>query len=93
MTTEWPQTKRFTVSTADTLTELLDEIQNAPKPFMRQLYYVQIPVVQDEANFDYMVAKIEQAFEQRTFGRHVSAITGSDNMRRNLQAGFEQPGV
>ena len=77
--------KKYTIDSADTLVDLLDDIQNAPKPFMNQLYYVQVPEVEKEENFDYMVAKIEQAFEGRTFGRHISAITGSDvQPRRNL---------
>ena len=68
---------------------MISAIKNTPKPFINQVFIVNIPTIDEESNFDIMVANIEKAFEKRTYGKHISAIVGKElseqTQRRNLQ--------
>ena len=66
---------------------LLEAISAEPKPFINKVFVVVVPTLKDERYFDLVVGKVEQAFEARTYGKHVSAIVGEEftaSTRRHL---------
>jgi len=76
--------KLFTITSQESLDALKNDITNAPKPFIHQVYLIELPFEQD-AMFDDVVAQIEKVFETRTLNNHVSIIAGSPITVRNLQ--------
>ena len=86
---EFPQTQEFTIKSREDFENVISVIKNTPKPFINQVFIVNIPTIDEESNFDVMVANIEKAFEKRTYGKHISAIVGKEmseqTQRRNLQ--------
>ena len=76
--------KVYTVTSQASLDELKNEIIDAPKPFINQVYLIELPFEQDFV-FDDVVSQIEKVFETRTLNNHVSVIAGSSSSFRNLQ--------
>ena len=76
--------KQVTITSQASLDELKQQIENAPKPFIHQVYVIELPFAQDAA-FDEAVAQIEATFEERTLNNHVSVLAGSSNSVRRLQ--------
>lgn len=76
--------KTVVIDSQDALTGLKKEFENAPKPFIHQYYVIELPYESD-AVFDDVVYQVERAFSARTLGNHISVITGSKAVRRNLQ--------
>lgn len=73
-----------TVSSQADLDGLKSEIANAPKPFVNQVYLIELPFTNDES-FDDVVLQIEDSFATRTLNNHVSILAGSPTTGRLLQ--------
>jgi hypothetical protein len=73
----FPNIQSFNIDSEEAFTELKTAIKDTPKPFIGKVFEITIPIMKDERHFDLMVAKIEAVFETRTFGKHISAITGT----------------
>lgn len=72
------------IDSQEALTGLKKEFENTPKPFIHQYYVIELPYESD-AVFDDVVYQVERAFTARTLGNHISVLTGSKAVHRNLQ--------
>lgn len=85
--------KHVTISSQAELDGLKSEIENAPKPFINQIYLIELPFEKDEI-FDDVVLQIENVFATRSLNNHVSVLAGSSTVARFLQeVDFELSGA
>lgn len=90
ITAAFPQTVSVRIDNEDSFKKLIKEIQEAPKPFINKVYQIEFPAeITQESHFDLMVNEIETELAKRSFGKHISALVGTeaDKPRRNLAAG------
>lgn len=83
----FPNSIRTTIDSDSSYNNLLSNIKDAPKPFIQQVYIVEIPEDFETKYFDSMVSNIDEQFSKRTFGKHMSALVGTPapvSERRNL---------
>jgi len=92
LTKKFENVKSVTIDSKEALEELKKEFATTPKPFIHQYYIIDLPV-DKENTFDELVFQIEQAFQKRSFGNHVSALTGSPLDQRRLQEVDVEPTV
>ena len=74
------------IDSEDSYKNLLSTIKDTPKPFIQQVYVVEIPEEIEPENFDAMVSNIDKEVAAWTFGKHMNALVGSEPVaqRRNL---------
>ncbi len=83
----FPESVQVKIDSEESFNNLIQDIQNAPKPFVGKVYRVEFPEeLTEESHFDLMVNKIETELAKRTFGKHFSALVGNQHAsdRRNL---------
>lgn len=76
--------KTVVIDSQEALDNLKKEFATAPKLFINQYYIIELPYEKD-AIFDDVVFQIERAFAARTLNNHVSVLTGSKALHRNLE--------
>lgn len=87
LTEAFPESVKVKIDSKEAFDNLIQDIQNAPKPFVSKVYQIEFPEEMTQENhFDLMINEIETELAKRTFGKHLSALVGIEGVAqwRNL---------
>jgi len=78
LSSTYGEVQRFTVENEEDFENLVSALKGTVKPFIGKVFEIQLPQFENEKDFNLLLSKIEHAFEQRSYGKHISAIVGGE---------------